>query len=351
MAIPKVSIIVPIYKTEQYLERCMTTIRNQTLEDIEIILVDDGSPDGAPALCDKYAQEDSRIKVVHKKNAGLGMARNTGLENATGEYVGFVDSDDYIDLDMYEVLYNTAKKYDAELAMSGCRFVGGNMFNQSGESIEKPYFSEETPFAEDDIKDLLLGVAGALPHEPDDSRYGVSVWKNIFKRSVIEEYNVRFLSERIILSEDTLFMMDYIHCIKSAVGVPGTYYNYCRNGDSLSKAYKKERFPKSLVFLKELEMRLAKDVSKEEYQIYLDRLTQGFGRILCSQEIMHAQENKIKFGDLRKRLKEICTCQEISGALKNFPWYKLPIKQAVFAFTIKYRLYLLQKIIVVFRGR
>ena len=351
MSTPKVSVILPIYNVEKYLERCMNTILNQTLEDIEIILVDDGSPDNCPALCDKYAESDPRIKVIHKKNAGLGMARNTGLENATGEYVGFVDSDDYVDLDMFEVLYNAAKKYDAELVMTGCRFVGGNMFNQSGESIEKQYFNEETPFKENDIKTLLLGVAGALPHEPDDSRYGVSVWKNIFKRSVIEENNVRFLSERVILSEDALFMMDYIHYIKSAVGIPGTYYNYCRNGDSLSKAYKKERFPKSLVFLKELEARLAKDISKEEYQIYLDRLTQGFGRILCSQEIVHAGENNIKFSVYRKRLKEICTCQEIAGALKKFPWYKLPIKQAVFAFTMKYHLYLLQKIIVAFRGR
>lgn len=107
---PKVSVVVPIYNTEPYLERCMQSLLSQTLKDIEIILVDDGSPDCSPKMCDEYAQKDSRIKVIHKRNAGLGYARNSGLEIATGEYVAFIDSDDYIAPNMYEKLYNTAKK-------------------------------------------------------------------------------------------------------------------------------------------------------------------------------------------------------------------------------------------------
>ena len=92
----KVSIIVPVYKTEKYLKRCLDSLLNQTLEDIEIILVDDGSPDSAPALCDNAAKTDGRIKVIHKKNEGLGTARNTGMDAACGKYIGFVDSDDFV---------------------------------------------------------------------------------------------------------------------------------------------------------------------------------------------------------------------------------------------------------------
>ena len=198
---------------------------------------------------------------------------------------------------------------------------------------------------------LLLGVVGALPHEPDDSRYGVSVCKNIFKASVIFENQIEFLSERKILSEDSLFMVDFIKSAKKAVGVSGAYYCYCRNGDSISKSYNSQRFEKSIMFLDELEKRIADVVSKDEYKIYLDRLIQGFGRILCSQEIMHARAEKVKFSVLKKRLKEICTHKKINGVLKTYPWHKLPIKQAAFAFTMRYRLFWLQVLLVVLRDR
>lgn len=110
MNIPKVSIVVPVYNVEQYLDECVQSLLNQTLKDIEIILVDDESPDDCPQLCDKYAQADKRVKVVHKKNGGLGLARNSGLEVSTGEFVTFCDSDDYVALDTYEQCYEIAKR-------------------------------------------------------------------------------------------------------------------------------------------------------------------------------------------------------------------------------------------------
>ena len=351
MTKPSLSIVVPVYNTEKYLRRCMDSIMNQTLKDIEIIIVDDGSKEECAILCDEISKTDSRIKVVHKENGGLGFARNTGLEAASGEYIGFVDSDDYIEPKMYETLYNAAKKHNADLCLSGICFVGGNMFSESGGDTKKSYFVEETVFLKEDMKKLLLGAIGALPHEPDDSRYGVSVCKNIFKTSVIRERKIEFLSERKILSEDTLFMVDFIKSSKSAVGVPGSYYCYCRNEDSLSKSYNKERFEKSIIFLDELEKRIADTVEKEEYKIYFDRLVQGFGRILCSQEIMHARDKKIKFSVLKKRLKEICTQDKIQNVLKSYPWYRLPVKQAAFAFAMKYKLFSLQRLMVILRDR
>lgn len=106
----KISIIVPVYKVEQYLERCVKSLINQTYKNIEIILVDDGSPDQCPKMCDDYASEDSRIKVIHKKNGGLSDARNAGLDAATGEFIAFVDSDDWVEIDFIETLCKMQKK-------------------------------------------------------------------------------------------------------------------------------------------------------------------------------------------------------------------------------------------------
>ena len=265
--------------------------------------------------------------------------------------MGFLDSDDYHDLVIYEKLYETAKAYEADLVLSGVCYVGGNMFSQVDGYLPKDFFEKDTVFSGEGIKQLLLGVVGALPKEKDDSRYGVGICKNLFRRELIEKNNLRFQSERTILSEDALFMVDFIKLCSRAVGIPGAYYCYCRNEDSLSKAYKSQNFDKCIVFLNEMEKRICDFVSKEEYGLYLDRLTQGYGRVLCSQEIVHARVEKMKFGVLRRRLKEICTQEKIRGVLKTYPWYQLPIKQAAFAFTMKYQLYFLQYILVILRDR
>lgn len=349
---PKVSIIVPVYKTEKYLARCLKSLQEQTLTEIEIILVDDGSPDNCPELCDKAADEDKRIKVVHKTNAGAGMARNSGIDNAGGEYIGFVDSDDYVKKNMFEELYNAAEKYKAQLVISGMCFVGGNVFKNSGGYTENVYFKDYTLFeTQEDIKQLLLGTTGALPHEPQDSRYGTSVWKNLYKKDVIEKNNIRFLSERKILSEDLLFVMDYIRNTERAVGVPAAYYYYCRNDESLSKAYDADRMGSFAVFLNELENRLKVSMPRTEYKIYFDRMAQAYVRVWCSQVIMYAQENGETYLELRKKLKDICTKKEIAISLKDYPWYKLPPKQAIFAFFVKHRLYFMQKLAVTMRSR
>lgn len=115
----KVSIIVPIYNVEKYLDRCMESLLNQTLKDIEIIMVDDGSPDNCPKMCDEYAKKDSRVKVIHKRNAGLGEARNSGLKIISGKFVAFVDSDDFVELDMYEKLYTAAENMKSDTVYCG----------------------------------------------------------------------------------------------------------------------------------------------------------------------------------------------------------------------------------------
>ena len=113
---PMISVIVPIYNVEKYLARCVDSIVNQTYKNLEIILVDDGSPDRCPQMCDDYADKDSRNKVIHKKNGGLSDARNAGMAVATGEYISFIDSDDWIETSMFELLLNNIFQYDCEIS-------------------------------------------------------------------------------------------------------------------------------------------------------------------------------------------------------------------------------------------
>lgn len=122
----KISIIIPVYKVENYLERCVESVLNQTHQNLEIILVDDGSPDRCGKMCDLYSQKDNRIKVIHKENGGLSDARNVALDIATGDYIGFVDSDDYVEEDMFKTLYQLAEKYQADISSVSFYKVLGN---------------------------------------------------------------------------------------------------------------------------------------------------------------------------------------------------------------------------------
>lgn len=351
MSQPKVSIIVPVYNVEKYLERCVNSLTNQTLKDIEIILVDDSSTDLSLEICNRLAEEDSRIKVIHKENEGAGRARNKALEIAEGEYIGFADSDDYVHKDMFKTLYEKAQQYNSDLVMSGVLFVDGNMFSDEGGCIKKSYFEKDTHFTADKLKGLKMGIVGALPEDEDDSKYGMSIWKNLFRHEIIKKNNLKFQSEREMLSEDALFMIDYISCIEKATGISDAFYYYCRNEASISKAYKKDRFEKSLVFVNEVEKRFENDISKAEYQVYIDRFWQAMCRVLCSQEILNAEINNIKYNDTKKKLKAVCTHSLTVRAMNSYPLHKLPFKQMVFAYAVKYRLYFVMKILVGLRNR
>lgn len=154
---PKVSIIVPVYNVEKYLVRCMESLLNQTLKEIEIILVDDGSPDNCPQMCDEYARRDSRVKVIHKSNAGLGYARNSGLDVAVGEYIAFVDSDDYVDTSMYATLWNEARASNADVVF--CNF---KVEQRNGIWKDSNEVAERTGWNGDAVKDFMLDMIAIL---------------------------------------------------------------------------------------------------------------------------------------------------------------------------------------------
>ena len=144
-----ISIIVPVYNVEAYLDRCMESILKQTYKRLEIILVDDGSTDSSREKCDAYAKQDSRIKVIHKKNSGLSDARNAGLALATGDYIGYVDSDDWIEPDMYQSLYDACAEHDAELAV--CRY-----FREYQDRTEAGGTGKVVPLSRDELLKIYI---------------------------------------------------------------------------------------------------------------------------------------------------------------------------------------------------
>ena len=250
----KVSIIVPIYNVEKYFLRCMDSLMNQTLKEIEIILVDDGSPDSCPKKCDEFAALDVRIKVIHKLNGGLGFARNSGLEIATGEFVAFVDSDDYVDLNMYETLYNQAKIHNLDTLFCGFNNVDSKNYIHPVSEVDslKIFDSQQK------IENFLLDMIGTEPNYPVDRKYQMSVWHAIYSRNSIENNSIRFCSEKEFISEDIIFHIDYLQKVNKIGILPEALYNYCDNADSasLSGSYRKDRFERYIILYEEICSRL-----------------------------------------------------------------------------------------------
>ena len=248
----KISIIIPCYNVEKYFERCINSLRNQSLSDVELILVDDESPDNVPLMCDELAGLDDRIKVIHKGNEGLGYARNSGLEIAKGDYVAFVDSDDFVDVFMYETLYKDAVKENADAVF--CNFMHeceNGIWKECREVRKRIIFSNE------EVRSFMLDMVATAPNEKIERKYQMSVWHAIYRRSIIEEYNIKFMSERKVASEDIPFNVDYLSKCQKVVYRPECFYYYCLNGNSLTAKYLPEKFDRYKTLYKYLNERLA----------------------------------------------------------------------------------------------
>lgn len=227
------SVIVPVYNVEAYLDRCIESIVAQTYRNLEIVLVDDGSLDGCPAKCDDWAMRDPRIKVIHKKNGGLGYARNSGLKVATGEYVAFVDSDDYLDTDMYNILMSEAVRNDAD-----CVYCGFRRQMPSLEFIEEIDMGNEM-FRDNEVEQL----AGRFLRNFNTNELHFSVWHGVYRRALID---FDFVSEREYVSEDLVFTHAFLRRCRSFLYVPKALYNYAYNEGSLSRNYCEKTFDRSL---------------------------------------------------------------------------------------------------------
>ena len=226
----KVSVIVPVYKVEPYLDRCIQSIVNQTYTNLEIILVDDGSPDNSPAMCDEWAKKDSRIVVIHKDNGGLSSARNAGVDTATGEYISFIDSDDYVDVDMIHSMLNYALDNNLSVVCCGRYRVSGDnkneMFNLSSDTICT---------GEEAIKQILIG--GFIEEAAWDKIYHKSIFKN--RRFPLGEIN-----------EDIVQTINILGSCDNVGHIGKSYYYYCENQNSITTS---KYTPKKKVCLKHLD--------------------------------------------------------------------------------------------------
>lgn len=283
---PKVSIIVPVYNVEKYLERTMHSLLSQTLKDIEIILVDDGSPDNCPRMCDCYANEYTNIKVIHKKNEGLGMARNSGLDVAIGEYIMFVDGDDTIEYDSCERLYKTAIKYDADI-------VCGNFNTEIRPGVWKKTLQPEGVqiLQKEKIYQYLLDMIATAPYTRIERLYPVSVCITCIRRTLIEKIGLRFKSEREIPSEDTIFKSILLKHTKTLVRIPFAFYFYHMNESSLTHSFDINKFYK----LKKMYF-LLKQIFNDnnEAELRINRFIISDARIHFLRLIKSAQRHKIK---------------------------------------------------------
>lgn len=251
---PLISVIVPVYNVENYLRKCLESIINQTYKNLEIILIDDGSTDNSGKICDEYAAKDNRIKLIHKPNGGISDARNAGLEIAKGEYIGFVDSDDYIAEDMYEFLYNFAVKNNLDVAMCGSKHV----FN--GKVIPDNEFKMAIFEKQDEmIKNLFSAIYGG----------GISVWNKLFKKSCIKDIKFEYGKT----CEDAFYILNWIERANRFGRRGETKYFYVQREGSIThnKYYSPQILDLIEAYIKNLEIIKKKypgALKVAEYKLY-----------------------------------------------------------------------------------
>lgn len=241
----KVTVVVPVYNVEKYLNRCLKSIVNQTYNNLEILLIDDESPDCCPEMCDNWAKSDKRIRVIHKKNAGLGMARNTGIENATGDFICFVDSDDYIELNTIEKAYSKAIGCQADVV-----YYGYN--NVSAEGIVtkayKPEMEKLVYVGKEVAEEILPELISPDYCQKKKTNLMLSACTALFSMDLINKICWRFVSEREIISEDVYSLINLFGHVTCVAILPEAMYYYCENDTSLTRTYRKDRYQKIKVF-------------------------------------------------------------------------------------------------------
>lgn len=212
-----VSLIIPIYNSEKNLDRCISSAVNQTLKDIEIILVDDGSSDNSTEICDRWAEKDSRIKVIHKMNGGVASARNAGLDAAEGKFICFFDSDDYGEKDMLKKLSDKITDENADICTCS------SFFNDS--------FKEAAPKRTVEIIPEKIGWF--FPEYFEKGTVSYSVWNSIYRLDIIKKYHIRFSDYKKVFSEDSLFNIMYFLATKKRAYINEPLYRYYRHEGSL----------------------------------------------------------------------------------------------------------------------
>ncbi|ASK63714.1 hypothetical protein CFK37_16890 [Virgibacillus phasianinus] len=305
----KISIIVPIYKVESYINKCIDSILAQTYNDFELILVNDGSPDNCGEICEEYAKKDKRIRVIHKKNGGVSSARNKGIEIAKGDYIGFVDPDDTIEPTMYEELLKAADYYNADMVI--CPIKSINLVNNttSVSSIwkDKGQLIGKQNIINDIIPSLLLGKTYSL----------VSSVNKLYKKSIFDSHNIRF-DENKHHSEDVRLNFTLLTLVDNLLYVEKAYYKYyIRNRESLTKIFRADLYDYILDnknFLIELSKQYKQDENIESVKNHFTKVTLLFMQNVAVKKDISAEQ----------RYEIVSTIMEDSDFAKDILIYKCP---------------------------
>lgn len=283
-----ISVIIPVYKAEKYIERCICSILRQTFQNIEVILVDDGSPDKSGEICDMWALKDKRIKVIHQKNAGAGAARNAGLRVAKGEYIGFVDSDDWIEPQMYEVMYNAIEKYSADVGMC-------NISSRTEFSMHESYDSRKFPFELKNQEEMLSiffrihGEKGIL-----------SVCRRLIHKSVLKD----FMFVEGTISEDVSAAYYFIVHSQRTVVTNFSFYNYYNNKKGVTKSPVTMKDIEYIEAFKQILCDVKSRVPKFERYAYMNYIRANY-TILSKMDLFGYDSNDQNLNNKHKELKQI----------------------------------------------
>lgn len=325
-----VSVVIPIYKVEQYLDRCVESVVNQSHSELQIILVDDGSPDNCPQMCEEWKKKDSRIEVFHKENAGLGMARNSGLDLAKGKYVTFVDSDDYIALDTIEKLCRLAKENDSDVCYYGCIDVVDGEEHTKQPPKKLHYRDEEVQ------REFGMSLVGNLPEDGRSIFSGASACYAFYKTSFLKKNNIRFNSEKEkYISEDLMFNVNVCSYAKILDILPESLYYYIiRKSDSLRSTYRPERFEMMKVMYQALLEKGKVFGDEEEAQLRASKYFLQAAITCVKMELLTTK----KYSGKVFAIKNIVKDSMLGEVIKQYPLRRLPVKQRMFATGIRYKI-------------
>ena len=329
MKIDQVSVVIPVYNVERYLSQCVDSILQQTYTPYEIILVDDGSTDNSGKTADEYAEKYKIIRVIHKENAGLGYARNTGIENARGNWIVFLDSDDYFTPHLLEKLVVAQQKYATDLVVGGYDRIDENGNIVGGIKYGDAVYSGKL------IKENLLPrLLGSAPDKSDS--ISMSACNALFSLDIIKKNHIRFPTERYVISEDLFFDYDYYSCVDKIALISNTEYKYRVTTGSLTKKYRGDRYQLCKNLYNEMLLRIEKNEYPEIYKIRLMRSMFNYWRMCLAQE-KRSVSGKTK-AEQRESISKLCKDNVTKDILNQYPIRELGKKQKFFLFLIKHDL-------------
>ncbi len=316
-----ISVIVPIYNVERYLRQCLDSIRDQTYRDLEVILVDDCSPDGSAAICREYVEADSRFRMIRTpKNSGLSAARNAGIEVATGDWIAYIDSDDDIDRDYFERLLKRAEETGADVVR--CTF---DRFSSSGPIPTPIDFSDDKVI--DDPKVLnrlaLRLFSAPTPGSSDpDIVTGCSVWMTLYHRRFTHELGMRFPHDRTFTSEDVIFNFGVWRAAQKLTIMKRPMYHYRENDSSLTRALKPDCIERVVRFCNFGEKMVREAGYSEDDVLYVKGYAIEIFRAYLKQMVLSTMPRR----ELYRWLKEQAENPYIKDIYAKYPWRDLPLK-------------------------